>query len=218
MQQSPAGHWAGRAAAWHGARRITPARLVALRGLGEWAVALRAWLVALWLGLMSGAGCHRPPACHCLGCRGCGWECCCRARTRPPRLGGYDRPRGVWLWACLPVGRLGPVGWCSMPGLGLARAAAGRRRLALGLVAADRGAAARGHIALGVVIAGGGAEARATLEPCWRCAARVCMLGLFDDRDGARSPPVQLGVPRLGRMADLPDFMHARSRSTWLSC
>ena len=69
-----------------------------------------------------------------------------------------------------------------------------------------------GRISLRIVIAGGGEEARATLEHLSRLHGQgVRVLGLFDDRDGARSPQMQMGVPRLGRMADLPDFIARQS-------
>ena len=57
-----------------------------------------------------------------------------------------------------------------------------------------------------------GKNARATLEHLSRLHGQgVRVLGLFDDRDGARSPQMQMGVPRLGRMADLPDFIARQS-------
>lgn len=66
----------------------------------------------------------------------------------------------------------------------------------------------RGHIGLHVAVIGGGTEARATLAPLntmRRQGLRV--LGLFDDREDARSPAIQMGVPKLGRVADLSDLL-----------
>lgn len=189
--------------------RITPGRSVALARLLEWALALAGLaLVALSLGLAGQPVASAGPALG-VGLSGL-WlgALLTRPDTAPP-LGGYDRTQGACLWALLavPAG----AGWLvlQMPGLALLAAAAGVAALwRVALVALLRAGLRQGRIALGVAIAGGGAEARATLDHLVRLRGQgVHVLGLFDDRDGARSPPMQSGVPRLGRMADLPDFI-----------
>lgn len=68
----------------------------------------------------------------------------------------------------------------------------------------------RGHLGLRVAVAGGGAEARETLERVGRMRGQgVHLLGLFDDREEARSPLMQEGVAKLGRIAQLPDFVRS---------
>lgn len=57
------------------------------------------------------------------------------------------------------------------------------------------------------VLAGGGPAAAALMrELAGRKDNDIRIVGIFDDRDDARSPPQILGVPKLGRFADLPDF------------
>ncbi len=66
----------------------------------------------------------------------------------------------------------------------------------------------RGMLSLRVVVAGGGNEARTTLAQLNRLRRQgVQVLGLFDDREPARSPPVQEGVAKLGRIADMPAYL-----------
>lgn len=65
-----------------------------------------------------------------------------------------------------------------------------------------------GTLGLRIVIAGGGREARETL--CQLAKLRkqgVQVLGLFDDRETARSPLVQEGVAKLGRISDIPAYL-----------
>jgi Undecaprenyl-phosphate glucose phosphotransferase len=123
-------------------------------------------------------------------------------------LGGYDHPRAAWLWAVLAVLGVSGLAFAPVSGLGLAAAASGAAAAwRLALVPLIRGLVQNGRLGLRVVIAGGGAEARTTLQHLARLRGQgVSALGVFDDRDGARSPPVQLGVPRLGRIAELPEF------------
>ncbi len=68
---------------------------------------------------------------------------------------------------------------------------------------------ARNHLGLHVALIGGGAAACTILAPLIAMRQQgVRVLGLFDDREAARSPAVQMGVPKLGRVADLPEILH----------
>jgi len=210
MQQSPASSLSLGAqpfgtAGW----RITPAQVVVLARLGEVAIALMALALAgLWLGLADLPLAQAGPAIA-LGISGV-WLGLLVSRPNPPApLGGYHSFRSVWFWAVLAVFSFLGALIGSLPGMALLSAATGAAALwRLALVPLVRALVRRGHIALNVAIAGGGPEARATLEHLARLDRQgVRVLGLFDDRDGARSPPVQLGVPLLGRMADLSEFV-----------
>ncbi|MCC1480325.1 exopolysaccharide biosynthesis polyprenyl glycosylphosphotransferase [Roseibaca sp. Y0-43] len=215
MQQSPAQSLGLGAEPLGIARwRITPARLVALARAGEWAAALGGLLAcALWLGLWAQPLLAILPALS-LAASGLWLGLLMSRPDRAAPLGGYDRPHGIWLWAAIAVfAALGMVLVPSpVPGLVLLGCSAGSAALCrLALRWLTRALVRCGRIALCVVLAGGGAEARATLQHLLALQGQgVHVLGLFDDRDGARSPPVQLGVPRLGRMADLPAFVRAQ--------
>jgi Undecaprenyl-phosphate glucose phosphotransferase len=66
----------------------------------------------------------------------------------------------------------------------------------------------QGRLGLRVVVAGGGREARETLMQLAKLRRQgVHVLGLFDDREHARSPLVQEGVAKLGRISDMPEFL-----------
>jgi Undecaprenyl-phosphate glucose phosphotransferase len=213
MQQSPANSLGVGALPLGVARdRITPARLVALARVAEWAAALTGLVAsALWLGLAALPVLAVLPA-FALGLSGLWLGMLLSRPDASAPLGGYDSLRGIWLWAGLAI--LGALGLlvAPVPGLVLAGCAAGLAalwRFCLRLLIPSL--LRRGRIALCVVLAGGGVEARATLEALLALKGQgVYVLGLFDDRDGVRSPPVQLGVPRLGRMADLPSFARAQ--------
>lgn len=193
-------------------RRITPARLVVLVRAGEWAMAVTGLLVAaLWLGLPVLSFAAAFPA-FALGLSGLWLGMLLSSPGASAPLGGYDRSRGVWLWAVLAVsGALGLL-VVPLPGLVLAGSAAGVAALwRLGVRLLIPVLLRRGRLALCVVVAGGGVEAVATLERLSALTGQgIHILGLFDDRDGARSPSMQLGVPRLGRMADLAGFARAQ--------
>lgn len=210
MQQSPATSMGlGAQPLGMGRWRISPARVALLARALEWGAVLAALGgVASALGVTDMALAKAVPVLS-VGLSAV-WLGLFLTRPAPGApLGGYDRPDGARLWALLAA--LGAAGWSTLqfPAFGLlaaAAVAAGMCRVALAPVL--RAAVRRGRIGLGVVVVGGGAEARATLEHLDRLRGQgVRGLGLFDDRDGARSPPVQVGVPRLGRMADLPDFI-----------
>ena len=189
--------------------RITPARFVALAWSLEWALALAAMVVAAFaFGLADMALAKAGPALA-LGVSGLSLGFMSARPDPAAPLGGYDTQKGARLWAMLAAFAAG--GWMTLHVPGFAICAAGASMAAvwrLGLLPLSRGGVLRGRIGLRVVIAGGGAEAQPTLEHLARLRRQgVRVLGLFDDRDGARSPPLQLGVPRLGTMADLPDFI-----------
>ncbi|MGY6695862.1 MAG: undecaprenyl-phosphate glucose phosphotransferase [Roseinatronobacter sp.] len=145
-----------------------------------------------------------------------------RALVRPSKtllLGGFNRHRDVVrqsmrVWVVLLPLLMG-LAFVVLDGesavwavLGLASAA--------GLTTLWRSIAAsqvsrlirRGNVGLRVAIAGGGVEAEETLQRLQRMRSEgVQVLGLFDDRELARSPLVQQGVAKLGRISDLPDFL-----------
>jgi Undecaprenyl-phosphate glucose phosphotransferase len=136
--------------------------------------------------------------------------------SRPEKaapLGGYDQSQGLWVWGGTAMLASAAVFATTLTGaLLIAVAAMAVALWRLAVLLAARALVRRGRIALNVVIAGGGPEARMTLERLLPLAGQgVRILGLFDDRDGARSPALQMGVPRLGRMAALPRFapLHA---------
>lgn len=69
----------------------------------------------------------------------------------------------------------------------------------------------QGVLGLQLVIAGGGREAQDTLAKLAKLRRYgVHVIGLFDDRETARSPPVQQGVAKLGRISDIPAFLRDR--------
>jgi Undecaprenyl-phosphate glucose phosphotransferase len=192
------------------ARRITPARLVVLARSLEGALAVLAICVAaLWVGFADMPFVDAAPGLA-LGLSGL-WLGMLVSRPDPAApLGGYDGAKGAWAWAALALASL--VGMAHMPGFALVAAAAGLAAIwRFCALLPIRAMARNGHIALCVVIAGGGAEAHSTLQRLLALQNQgVRVLGLFDDRDDVRSPPVQLGVPRLGRMGDIPAFMRAQ--------
>ncbi len=59
------------------------------------------------------------------------------------------------------------------------------------------------------VIVGGGERALGVMKELAAARADIQVCGIFDDRDDARSPPVQRGVPKLGTLADLVAFVRA---------
>ncbi len=66
----------------------------------------------------------------------------------------------------------------------------------------------QGFISQRVVVAGGGREAEDTLVRLSQLRREgVHVLGLFDDRETARSPHVQHGVAKLGRIVDIPALL-----------
>lgn len=66
----------------------------------------------------------------------------------------------------------------------------------------------QGRLGLRVVVAGGGREARETLMQLATLRRQgVQVLGLFDDREAARSPLVQEGVAKLGHIRDMSIFL-----------
>lgn len=189
--------------------RITPARFVLLARVVEWGLALTALTTAgLWIGLADANFAGTAPALA-LGLS-VTWLGMLATRPDPAApLGGYDSLRRGWFWALLAALGLAVFSVWYVPGFALVAAASGIAALwRFALVPLVQAGVRHGRIALDVVIAGGGAEARATLEHLVRLRGQgVRVLGLFDDRDGTRSPSVQLGVPRLGRVADLPGFI-----------
>lgn len=214
MQQSPSGSLGlGAQPLGMARRRITPTRFVVLAWSLEWALALAAMVpVALAFDLADMALADAAPAVA-LGVSGLSLGFLSARPDPSAPLGGYDRPNGARLWAMLAV--FGWGGWMSLhvPGFAICAAAASMAAVwRLGLLPLSRAGVMRERIGLGVVIAGGGAEAQDTLEHLARLRGQgVRVLGLFDDREGARSPPLQNGVPRLGSMADLPDFIARQS-------
>ncbi len=66
----------------------------------------------------------------------------------------------------------------------------------------------KGVLGLRIIIAGGGREARDALVLLAKLRRQgVQVLALFDDRETARSPPIQEGVAKLGRISDIPAFL-----------
>lgn len=147
-----------------------------------------------------------------------GFSLLARPDRRDP-LGGFDQRkraigqgRRAWLIG-LPL-LLGPL----HAGLGTdatLAAANGLLAAALASMLWRMGVSARvpglirgGHLGLRLVVAGGGREAQETLERLARLRGQgVQVLGLFDDRETARSPLVQQGVAKLGRIDDMPEFL-----------
>lgn len=190
-------------------RRLTPARVVALAWCLDWLIALTALVVAgVWLGLAAvPLGQALPVVAP--GLFGLGVAMILAWPDHASPLGGYDRASRGWLLAGLAaIGLMGWI-WGSLPGLGLASAAVGAvASWRFGAATLIRRGVACGRIALATIVAGGGAEAQATLERLVALQAQgIRVTGLFDDRDGARSPSVQMGVPRLGRISDIPDHV-----------
>lgn len=191
--------------------RIAPARFVLLMRFAEGALALLAMCAAsLWVGLADMPLAEAAPGLV-LGLSGL-WlgGLLSRPNSAAP-LGGYDTGKGAWAWVALALAGLAGMALAPVPGLSLIAAAAGAAAAwRFCVLLPIRSMVRHGQIAHGVVIAGGGGEARSTLQHLLALQTQgVRVLGLFDDRDGVRSPPVQLGVPRLGRMADLPAFVRA---------
>lgn len=144
------------------------------------------------------------------------------ARPDPTQLlGGMERKRGAVARAARAWALILPaaIGLAYMLGdstlahallAALALAATASLLLRLGVRGALPGLIRRGHVGLRVAVAGGGAEARETLERVGRMRGQgVHLLGLFDDREEARSPLLQHGVAKLGRIAQLPDFVRS---------
>lgn len=142
--------------------------------------------------------------------------------ARPDRrqpLGGFDprkqavrQGRRVWLVG-LPL-LLGPLhaGFGSDITLAAAKGLLAAALLStfwrIGVSASVPGLIRRGYLGLRLVVAGGGPEAQETLERLARLRGQgVQVLGLFDDRETARSPLVQQGVAKLGRIDDMPEFL-----------
>lgn len=180
-------------------------RLVALARLVEWALTLLVFAIAAaWFGIGSATFSSVVPTLA-VAISGLWLGASLSRPASAALLGGYDSFRGAWIWAMLALSGLALM---AMPGfamMGLAASAPALLRACL--VVPVRNLVQSGRIALGVAVAGGGQEARMTLRRLLALRAQgVQVLGLFDDRDGARSPMVQLGIPRLGRTADLPDF------------
>ncbi len=142
--------------------------------------------------------------------------------TRPDRrqpLGGFGprkqalrQGRRVWLIG-LPL-LLGPLHAMAGPDVmmdaaaGLLGAALASTLWRMWLSIRVPGLIRRGALGLRLVVAGGGAEARDTLERLARLRGQgIQVLGLFDDRETTRSPLVQQGVAKLGRIEDMPDFL-----------
>ena len=66
---------------------------------------------------------------------------------------------------------------------------------------------AKGRLKRRAVIVGGGSDAAALIEQIQAGADKdVDLLGLFDDRDGERSPEVVSGYQKLGRVSELVEF------------
>ncbi|HWJ87519.1 MAG TPA: undecaprenyl-phosphate glucose phosphotransferase [Pelagibacterium sp.] len=66
---------------------------------------------------------------------------------------------------------------------------------------------AKGRLRRRTVIVGGGPDAEALIAAIEKQATSdVELIGLFDDRDSARSPDVVAGLKKLGRVADLVEF------------
>lgn len=59
------------------------------------------------------------------------------------------------------------------------------------------------------VLVGGGERGLAVMNALAAANADVRVCGIFDDRDDGRSPPVLRGVPKLGTVATLVDFVRA---------
>ncbi|MCC5992907.1 MAG: undecaprenyl-phosphate glucose phosphotransferase [Rhodobacteraceae bacterium] len=143
-----------------------------------------------------------------------------RADQMQHLLGGLDQTRGgavaraARAWAVvLPATHLlahalGDSGLANSLTGALAVAALSCLLLRLGARRALPYLIANGHVGLRVAVAGGGAEARETLERVGRMRGQgVHLLGLFDDREEARSALIQQGVAKMGRIAQLPDFV-----------
>ncbi|CUX82658.1 MAG: Sugar transferases involved in lipopolysaccharide synthesis [Roseibaca calidilacus] len=214
MQQLPSGSLGLGAQPLGGVRwRLSPARAVEIARFLEWVFALAGLgLVAMSFGLAALPVLAAAPSLV-LGLSGLWLGMLLTRPDSAAPLAGYDRVDGARLWAVLAL--LAGAGWWAfhMPGCALWAVAAAMAALwRTMLVPLFRVGTWHGRISLRIVIAGGGEEARATLEHLSRLHGQgVRVLGLFDDRDGARSPQMQMGVPRLGRMADLPDFIARQS-------
>jgi Undecaprenyl-phosphate glucose phosphotransferase len=141
-------------------------------------------------------------------------------RPRPSQiLGAYDQPgqalrhaRRLWL-ITLPL-TLGPVHAALGPeaariaATGLLPAALLSLLWRAALSSRVRRLIRQGRLGLRVVVAGGGREARETLMELAKLRRQgVQVLGIFDDREPARSPLVQQGVAKLGRIRDMPAFL-----------
>jgi Undecaprenyl-phosphate glucose phosphotransferase len=78
----------------------------------------------------------------------------------------------------------------------------------LALTALVRRWARNGRLVRQVVVVGGGREGESLLQALGGEAdSDVRVLGVFDDRTGDRSPPVVAGVPKLGTVDDLIQFI-----------
>jgi lipopolysaccharide/colanic/teichoic acid biosynthesis glycosyltransferase len=78
----------------------------------------------------------------------------------------------------------------------------------LALTAVVRRWARNGRLVRQVVVVGGGREGESLLQALGSEAdSDVRVLGVFDDRTGDRSPPVVAGVPKLGTVDDLIQFI-----------
>lgn len=78
-------------------------------------------------------------------------------------------------------------------------------RLALRALVLDW--SAKGRLRRRTVIVGGGPDAEALIVAIEKQAASdVELIGLFDDRESARSPNIVAGIRKLGRVADLVEF------------
>ncbi|MGY6550251.1 MAG: exopolysaccharide biosynthesis polyprenyl glycosylphosphotransferase [Roseinatronobacter sp.] len=198
--------------------RVTPQGFLALAAWIESVLILGAFLgTALALDALGSLEQHLIWACG-AGAVAWGWRMVAPPARQLP-LGGYDSS----MQAAAHARRIGLV--TIIPALGIGHALGGQE-LAI-MVAAPLGLAAllivlwrqyasrrmriwirSGRVGLHVVLAGGGSEARDTLQ---RLAAMrgqgVRVLGLFDDRELARSPSIQSGVPKMGRIAEMPAYL-----------
>lgn len=122
--------------------------------------------------------------------------------------------RRIWLTA-LPLG-LGTLYASSGPdavmlaAIGLVPAAVLSMLWRAALSSQVPGLIQKGRLGLRVIVAGGGEEARTTLTQLTKLRRQgVQVLGFFDDRDAVRSPMVQEGVAKLGRISDMPAYLRA---------
>ena len=129
-----------------------------------------------------------------------------------------------WLLGSFQLGRLGRFGHGVARVLGLALPVAliagvepGATLLIAGFVVPARALTAVlvsaaldfGLTERRAIIVGGGERASAVLTALATSGADIRVWGIFDDRDDGRSPPVLHGVPKLGTVASLVDFVRA---------
>ncbi len=184
---------------------------IAPGAVGAAAMALDAAALALgvWFAAFAGAG----PAFDAWRAAAIAFCVAGAACAAASALGAYRLPalrrllRGAALLLALALALalcvgLWPAALAALPAFVLPARALGA---ALAAAAADFGLTERR-----AVLVGGGARAARVLGAISQtpgAGIRVC--GLFDDRDDARSPPVVRGVPKLGTLAALVDFVRA---------